>query len=88
MDEQRERRFTDRLWQIQAERGLTDSDLGRLLGVHVSLINHMKADRRRLGMKLAISAADHFPELRSLLFSNVPTGTDNVPTGEITAVAS
>lgn len=75
MDEPREQAFLTRLWEIQAEHGLNDTDLARRLGVHASLLTHMKAGRkgRQLSLRFALAAVECFPVLRSFLLPDLTT---------------
>lgn len=72
-------KFLGRLWQLQAEAGLRDADLARILGCDPSYVRHLKAGRRkRLGLPIALRATVRWPELRSILVAEFPLGTDNV----------
>lgn len=82
MDDHRDRDFLVRLWTLQAEHGLNDTDLARRLGVDASLVTHMKAGRkgRRLSLRFARAAVACFPELRSFLLSDLTTISDPLTT--------
>lgn len=82
MNRPREQAFLTRLWELQAEAGLTDAALARELGVNQSHIWRAKNDpTRTFGIKFALGACDRFPELRTLLFGNVPIGQSNMTVG-------
>lgn len=76
MNRPREQAFLTRLWELQAEAGLSDTALARELGVNQSHIWRAKNDpSRTFGIKFALGACDRFPELRDFLFGEMPIST-------------
>lgn len=75
--------FLARLWELQAEAGLNSAELARRLGCHPSYIHHLKAGRRtRIGLDIALNAANLFPELRRFfLSSELPVSNTPLPPG-------
>lgn len=71
MTEQQTQAFLTRLWEIQMERGLKNSQLATMLGCSSSYIRHLKRGRpgrgKRLGLNIALAAVREFPELSFLL---------------------
>lgn len=85
MTEETTRQFLARLWELQADAGLKNSELATILGCTPSYIRHMKAGRKgsRIGLNIALAAARRFPELRFFLSSDFPVGnTDVLPSNE------
>lgn len=77
MSDPRERAFLGRLWELQADAGLTDSALAREMGVNHSHVWRAKHDpTRTFGMKFLLGACDRFPELRFYLFAESPILSD------------
>ncbi len=79
MTEQKDRAFLERLWTLQAEAGLSDSALARDLGVAHSSIWRLKCGNRHLGLQIVKAACARFPELRDVLFSDLPEITGTMP---------
>jgi transcriptional regulator with XRE-family HTH domain len=83
MTEEMTRRFLTRLWELQADAGLTNAELARRLGCSASYIHHIKTGRpgrgKSLGLNLVLAAVSLFPELNSFLVADLRTGNDNVP---------
>lgn len=80
MSTTREATFLKRLSELQQDAGMTDADLARAMGVDQSLISRVKrSDPPTFGIKFALGACDRFPELRFLLFPDVPILTSDVP---------
>ena len=75
MTEETTRKFLDRLWAIQAERGITNSALARLLGISPSYVCRLKTRPRviRLGYEIALRAVAAFPGLAVFLSADLPT---------------
>lgn len=69
MPEEITRQFLARLWELQADAGLSDAALARRLEVHRTYISHMKSGRkgRRLTMDFALRAIREFPPLAVFL---------------------
>lgn len=87
MSEETTKEFLARLWELQAEAGISNADLARRLGIHPSYVRHMKAGRRgkQIGLDLAVRAATLFPELRRFFLpSELPVSNTVVPTGNET----
>jgi plasmid maintenance system antidote protein VapI len=86
MSEEVTRAFLVRLWELQAEAGISNADLARRLGCHPSYIRHLKiGDRKRIGLDIALNAAKIFPELRHFfLSSELPVSNTDVPQGNET----
>ncbi len=70
--------FLARLWELQAEQGLSGSALARDLGVSPGYISRMKRGARghRLSLNFAHRATQRFPELALFLTSDLPIITD------------
>ena len=68
-----------RLWAIQAERELNNSELAARLGVAQSTISRLRSGQLGLSLELTLKACETFPELRSLLSSDVRERIDVVP---------
>ncbi len=69
--------FLKRLWELQAEAGMSNAEVARILGCSPSYIRHMKAGR---------NAAQRFPELRSFFLpSELPVGNTDVLAGNESA---
>lgn len=81
MPEDITRAFLVRLWELQAEAGLTNAELARRLRCHRTYIRHLKTGaRKRIGLDLALNAASLFPDLRRFFLSpELPTGNNPVP---------
>lgn len=75
MTEETTREFLRRLWAIQDERRLTNSQLARLLGITPSYVRRLKTRTtvRSIGYRIALAAAREFPELAVFLTSDLPT---------------
>lgn len=68
----REQAVLTRLWELQAEAGLSDAALARALMVAQSNVSRAKREAdRSVSVKFLISACDAFPELVFLLFPNL-----------------
>ncbi len=84
MSEETTQQFLQRLWELQAEAGLSNAALARVLGVSPSYIHHLRRGRpgrgRRIGLNVALAAASAFPELRIFLSTELPVGNTDVPT--------
>lgn len=81
MSEEITQQFLARLWELQAEAGVSNTELALILGCSPSYIRHMKAGRKgkRIGLHIALAAVRRFPELGSfLLLADLPVGNDNV----------
>lgn len=81
MSSETTRQFLDRLWELQAEAGLKNSQLARVIGCSPSYLRHMKAGRKggKIGLAIALAAVRRFPDLnRFLLLAEFPAGNDNV----------
>lgn len=82
--EARMQTFLARLWELQADAGLTDADLARQMGVDQALISRAKRDHpKTVGSKFLLRAGTVFPELGFLLFpdlSNITTDMSPVKT--------
>ncbi len=81
MSEETTRKFLERLWMLQEQAGLTNTQLARLIGASPSYVAHLKAGHRgkRLGLRYALMAVEQFPELRVFLTADLPTITPDVP---------
>lgn len=81
MSEEVTRAFLARLWELQAEAGMSNAELSRRLGCHPSYIRHLKIrDRRRIGLDIALNAASLFPELRRFFLpTELPVSNTAVP---------
>ncbi len=76
--------FLKRLWELQAEAGMSNAEVARILGCSPSYIRHMKAGRKgkQIGLSIALNAAQRFPELRSFFLpSELPVGNTDVLAG-------
>jgi hypothetical protein len=81
MTEETTREFLTRLWQLQAERGVSNSQLARLLGISPSYVRRLKTRARvvRLGWNIALAAVREFPELAPFLTTDLPSSQDILP---------
>lgn len=81
MPEDVTRQFLARLWELQAEAGLSNGQLARLLGCSPSYVSHLRAGRRgrQVGLTLTLAAIRRFPDLGVFLTSELPTGTVELP---------
>lgn len=80
------REFLQRLWALQAEAGVTNAQLARILGCGASYVRHLKAGRRKvIGLRIALAAARRFPELGVFLLAEFPVENDNAPLGNTEA---
>jgi hypothetical protein len=79
MTEETTRRFLTRLWELQTERGIGNSDLARMLGISPSYVRHLKTRARvvRLGYNIALKAVQAFPELAPFLSADLPTSKED-----------
>jgi transcriptional regulator with XRE-family HTH domain len=61
--------FLERLWELQAEAGLSDSELARRLGVQQSYVSRLRSGDRgqRLTINIVGRAVRVFPRLSSFL---------------------
>lgn len=86
MSEAETKEFLTRLWEIQAERGLKNSQLAAILGCSPSYIRHLKRGRpgrgKRLGLNIALAAAREFPDLSFLLVAEFPVSNYDRDSGE------
>lgn len=75
-------RFLVRLWEVQAEAGLSGAALARLLNVDPSYIRLLKAGKRtRPSLEVIYTAARQFPELACFLLpADLPDGHTAVTT--------
>lgn len=75
------RQFLARLWELQDEANLKNSELAVILGCSPSYLRHMKAGRRgkQIGLAIALAAVRRFPELNLFLLADFPVSKDNVP---------
>lgn len=75
----REQTVLRRLWELQADAGLSDSALARRIGVDQSNVSRAKhgADNpdRSVSVKFLLGACDTFPELVFLLFPDLHART-------------
>lgn len=70
--------FLQRLWELQAEAGLTDAVLARRMGVDQALVCRAKRDKpRTVGSKFLLGAGSVFPELGLLLFPELSIMNDD-----------
>ena len=68
--------FLQRLWELQAEAGLSDPALAREMGVNQSHVWRAKHDpTRTFGVKFLLGACSRFPELRFVLSGDIPIRT-------------
>lgn len=82
MNQSREHAFLTKLWELQAEAGLSDAALAREMGVSHSHVSRAKHDpTRTFGVKFLLGACDRFPDLALFLFHNMPIGTGNMTVG-------
>jgi hypothetical protein len=80
MSEENTARFLVRLWELQAEAGLNNSQLARAIGCDPSYVRHLKAGRKKvIGLRIALGAVNRFPELSLFLLADFPRGQHNVP---------
>ncbi len=69
-----------RLWELQAEAGLSDADLARRMNVDQALISRTKRRRAKtFGMKFFLGAVEVFPELGFLLSSDLSIIRSDLP---------
>ena len=82
MSEKTTREFLQRLWEIQAERGISNSELSRMLGISPSYVRRLKTREnvKRLGWHIALAAVREFPELASFLGVDLPSSQPIMPT--------
>lgn len=60
--------FLRRLWQLQTERGLTDAELARRLGVNQSTVCRLKqGERDAPSLRVTLAMVREFPELAPFL---------------------
>ena len=64
--------FLDGLWEVQRERGLSDGELAKALGISQPLVSLMKSGDRRAGGKVIRGAMRAFPQLGYLLTKDTP----------------
>lgn len=77
--EARMQAFLTRLWELQAEAGLTDAELARKMGVDPALICRAKRDTTRtVGSKFLLGAGSVFTELGFVLFPDLSIITSDM----------
>ncbi len=82
MNRSRERAFLAKLWEMQAEAGLSDAALARDMGVSHSHVSRAKHDPTRVfGVKFLLGACDRFPELAFFLSRDIPDGIGTMTNG-------
>ena len=84
---ERDRRFLERVFQLQREAGWTDVQFAAVLGVRWTLIAQAR-HRGTLGKALLVAVCDRYPAMRALYFGrDSPTskGCDADAQGEAVA---
>ena len=76
---EREQAILRRLWELQADAGLSDAALARRLGVAQSNISRAKRClNQSVSVKFLLGACSAFPALAFVVFPELQINTDNV----------
>lgn len=72
--------FLTELWRLQEQRGLTDAEMARLLGISHPYLSRLKTgERKPRSLAIALSMVREFPELAPFLSSDLRTDQPILP---------